>query len=211
MKAVVIKVTLKNLSSLTIAGGSTISTIDIPLNPFTLPASSIKGTMRTAIHNVIQVLKLLPEDKYTSCGEVEPEKIKPCDVCNLFGYPNSKSSGCFTIEVDKVVKDNRTYITRVSIDDKKQIVNEGSLFNQEVIPPNNEFLFSIYYRCDMRLFKLLLYSLLALRYWRLGRNSMIDVKVNNVDEICKSVQCDSETKEILSQLSNYMWEGGVNS
>jgi len=210
MEVVSIKVTLKNLSSLTIAGGSTINTIDIPLNPFILPASSIKGTMRTAIHNAIEVLKLLPEDKYTSCGEVEPEKIKPCDVCNLFGYPNSKRSGCFTIEVDKTKENGRTYITRVSIDDKKQIVNEGSLFNQEVIPPSNEFSFSIYYRCDMRLFKLLLYSLLALRYWRLGRNSMIDVKVNNVDEICKSVQCDDEVKEILSQLSNYMWEGGVN-
>lgn len=200
---ITIKVTLKNLSSLTVAGGSTISSIDIPLNPLVLPPSSIKGAMRTAVSHAINVLGLL-DGEYTSCGEIKPEKLKPCDVCSLFGYPNSKDSGCFTIEVDrKEVK--RAYITRVSIDDKTQTASEGSLFTQEVIPTNNEFSFTIYYRCDLRLFKLLLYSILALRYWKLGRNSMIDVKVENTDEVCKSISCDEEVKSILSQLSDYMW------
>jgi len=204
---VVVRVTLKNLSSLTVGGGSTISSIDIPLNPLILPASTIKGAMRTAVHNAIEYLLPEGEKKYTSCGEIKPEKIKPCDVCSLFGYPNSRDTGCFTIEIDeeKLQKSKKTYITRVAIDDKTQIASEGSLFTQEVIPPNNEFSFSIFYRCDLRLFKLLLYSILALRYWRLGRNSMVDVKVENAGEICKSIQCDDEVKSILSQLSSYMW------
>lgn len=197
-----VKVSLKNLTSLTIAGGSTISSIDIPLNPLILPASSIKGAMRTAINYAINVLHLL--QGYTSCGEVRPERLDRCDVCNLFGYPNARDSGCFTIEVN-IEKVKRAYITRVSIDDKTQTAKEGSLFTQEIVPANEEFSFVIYYRCDLRLFKLLLYSLLALRYWRLGRNAMVDVKVDNADEICKSVNCDDELKSILSQLSSYMW------
>ncbi|AWR98158.1 hypothetical protein DFR86_00170 [Acidianus sulfidivorans JP7] len=201
-KTVAVKVSIKNLTSLTIAGGSTISTIDIPLNPLGIPASSIKGAMRTAVHN------LLPKG-YTSCGEIKPESIKKahekgiCDVCKLFGYPDS-ITGCITIEVSNS-NYNISYITRVSIDDKTQKSKEGSLFTQEVILPNNEFSFTIYYSCDERLFKLLLYSILDLRYWRLGRNTMVDVKVNNVDEICKSIKCDDEIKGILSQLSTYLW------
>ncbi|QPG48915.1 hypothetical protein HFC64_02205 [Saccharolobus solfataricus] len=199
-----IKVSMRNLSSLTIAGGSTISSIDIPLNPLGVPPSTIKGTMRTAVHN------LLPNG-YTSCGEVEPESIREahkngvCDVCKLFGYPDSLT-GCFTIEVSKT--DYRTsYITRVSIDDKTQRAKEGSLFTQQIILPNSDISFTVYYNCnDERLFKLLLYSILDLRYWRLGRNTMIDVKVNNVEEICKSVKCDEEINGILNQLSRYLWE-----
>ncbi|ACP37673.1 RAMP superfamily CRISPR-associated protein [Saccharolobus islandicus] len=200
---IAIKVSMKNLASLTIAGGSTISSIDIPLNPLGIPPSSIKGAMRTAVHN------LLPKG-YTSCGEVEPESIKKahekgiCDVCKLFGYPDSLTS-CFTIEVSHA--DYRiSYLTRVSIDDKTQKVKEGSLFTQEVILPNNNISFTIYYTCnDERLFKLLLYSILDLRYWRLGRNTMVDVKVNNVEDICKGIKCDDEIKGILNQLSSYLW------
>lgn len=201
---IVVKVSLKNLSSLTIAGGSAISSIDIPLNPMTMPASSIKGAMRTAVSYAINVLHLL--QGYTSCGEIRPEKLDRCDVCSLFGYPNARDSGCFVIEVNEKKDVKKTYITRISINDKTQTANKGSLFTQEIVPANEEFSFVIYYRCDLRLFKLLLYSLLALRYWRLGRNSMVDVKVNNAEEICKSVNCDDETKAILSQLSSYMWE-----
>lgn len=196
-----IKVKIKNLTSLTIAGGSTIGVADIPINPLLIPSSSLKGTMRTAIHNY------LPKG-YTSCGEIEPKRIKkahkegPCDVCQLFGYPDSKDGGCFTI-IPNIGKVNTEYMTRVSIDDKTQKAKQGSLFVQEIIPPNNEFEFTINYFCDERLLKLLLYSILSLRYWRLGRNALIDVKVTN--DICKQVKCDTDMKEILAQLSDFMW------
>ncbi|QGA53984.1 hypothetical protein GFS03_05035 [Sulfolobus sp. E5-1-F] len=199
-----IKVSMKNLGSLTIAGGSTISSIDIPLNPLGVPPSTIKGAMRTAVHN------LLPKG-FTSCGEIEPESIKEahkngiCDVCKLFGYPDSLTS-CFTIEVSQA-NYRVSHITRVSIDDKTQKAKEGSLFTQQIILPNSDISFTIHYNCnDERLFKLLLYSILGLRYWRLGRNTMVDVKVNNVEEICKTVRCDDEIKGILNQLSKYLWE-----
>ncbi|WP_338602835.1 RAMP superfamily CRISPR-associated protein [Sulfolobus tengchongensis] len=205
MTYLTINVSIRNLTSLTVGGGSTIGSADIPLNVFGVPPSSLKGAMRTAIHN------LLPPG-FSSCGEIEPSNIKmkhntkPCDVCSLFGYPDSKDGGCFTIVSNTdISKINKFLITRVSIDDKTQKAKRGSLFTQEVIPPNTELNFTIYYNqiCGERLLKLLLYSLLALRYWRLGRNAMIDVKVNN--NICVKVKCDSEMNSILSSLSSFLW------
>lgn len=198
------KVLIKNLTSLTIGGGSTIGAVDIPLNPMVLPPSTIKGVLRTAIHNY------LPEG-YTSCGKIEPSKIKEahekngvCDVCKLFGYPDYKDSGCFTVTV-RIPEIVRGKITRVEINDRTQRSEEGHLFTQEVIAPNTEFEVTIYFRdsCGDRMLKLLLYSLLALRFWRMGRNAMVDVKLK--EDICQKVKCDEEMKSIVFSLSDYIW------
>jgi len=198
------KVYIKNLTFLTVGGGSSIGVVDIPLNPMILPPSTIKGVLRTAIHNY------LPEG-YTSCGKIEPSKIKEahekssvCDVCKLFGYPDYKDSGCFTITVS--VPDIKRYrITRVKIDDSTQKSEEGHLFTQEVIAPNTEFEVNIYFRdsCGDRMLKLLLYSLLSLRFWRIGRNAMVDVKLK--EDICQRVKCDADMKSLVFSLLNYIW------
>ena len=168
-----------------------------------LPASTIKGTMRTAIHNYLPA-------GFSSCGEIEPSRIKekhkdgPCDVCKLFGYPDQKDSGCFTLSVS--VPEVRTYrLTRVSIDDKSQRSKEGALFTQEIIAPNTEFEVTVKFRdsCGERMLKLLIYSIWALRFWRLGRNAMVDVKLK--EDICKKIKCDDELKEVVSSLLDYMW------
>ncbi len=204
MRKLEITILFKNLTSLTIAGGSSIGTVDIPFNELGIPSSSIKGVMRTAISN------LLPK---TSCGEIEPGRIakaydsSPCDVCKLFGYPNSKDGACFMVLIDQP-KEEKHLITRVSIDDKTQKAKDGSLFTQQIIKPGVEFKATIIYKCenDVKLFNLLLYSLSALRYWRLGRNAMIDVKVlTNKDDVCKKIKCNDETEKLLESLSDYLW------
>jgi len=201
-----IVIVFKNLTSLTIAGGSTIGIVDIPFNELGIPSSSLKGVMRTAVS------KLLPKG-FTSCGEIEPGRIaakhgsSPCDVCKLFGYPNSKDGGCFTVLVDQV-KEEKHLLTRVSIDDKTQRAKDGSLFTQQIIKPGVEFKATLVYKCenDVRLFNLLLYSLSALRYWRLGRNAMIDVKVlTKKGQICQKIKCNDETEKLLDFLSDYLW------
>ncbi|AOL17557.1 hypothetical protein BFU36_00060 [Sulfolobus sp. A20] len=191
---------------MTIAGGSTIGIVDIPFNELGIPSSSLRGVMRTAVSN------LLPNG-FTSCGEIEPNRMRkahgssPCDVCRLYGYPDSKDGGCFTILMDQVVEEKHL-ITRVSIDDKTQKAKDGSLFTQQIIKPGREFKAKIIYRCedDIKLFNLLLYSLSALRYWRLGRNAMVDVKVlTKKEEVCNKVKCNDETEKLLDFLSDYLW------
>jgi len=198
------KVVIKNLTSLTVGGGSSIGAVDIPLNPMVLPSSTVKGVLRTAVVNYLP-------NGYSSCGKVDPEEIKKahkeggvCDVCKLFGCPDSKDSPCFTLTVN-VPEVSRYEITRVKIDDKTQKSEEGSLFTQEVIPPNTEFVVTVNFRdsCGDKMLKLLLYSFLALRFWRVGRNAMVDVKLG--EDLCGKVKCDQEMKEIVSSLLQYMW------
>ncbi|BFH74740.1 RAMP superfamily CRISPR-associated protein [Sulfurisphaera javensis] len=203
------KVWIKNYTSLTIGGGSE-GKADISISDLVIPPSSIKGAMRTAINFYLKETDL--KNKYSSCYEIRPDKIKerhsngkPCDVCKLFGYPDSKDIGCFTINVVTDVEKLPKYVlTRVSIEDKTQKAKEGALFSQETIPPENEIEIEIDFRCDdNHMLKLLLYSLSALRLWRLGRNSLIDLKV---EDICQKVNnCDNEMREIFNSLKDYMW------
>lgn len=197
------RVYVKNLGGLTVGGGSSLGASDITLNPLILPPSSLKGALRTAI------TKYLPQG-YTSCNEINPERIKiahkngPCDVCRLFGYPDSLENCLTIVKVDgeeKKEKKKKFVLTRVSIDDSTQIAKEGSLFSQEEILPT-EFEFLVRFRCDEKLLKLLLYSFLALRYWRLGRNTMVDVKI---EDFCTKIKCSEDIKSLVDLLKDYMW------
>ena len=192
------------LSFLTIGGSTTFNLTDNPLHPMVVPPSSIKGTLRTAINN------FLPKG-YTSCKGTSPEEINEahekggvCDVCKLFGYPNHESD-CIKIEVVGAEKLERLIITRVSINDKTQTAERGKLFSSEAVKPLSEFEVRIHFNeeCGDRLFKLLLYSLLALRLWRLGRNAMVDLKL--VSELKPK---DDEMKVIIDRLSSYLWGEG---
>ncbi|AAY81341.1 RAMP superfamily CRISPR-associated protein [Sulfolobus acidocaldarius] len=198
------KMRIKNLTSLTIGGGSVIVGTDIPFSELEIPSSSIKGVLRTA------VTQFLPQG-FTSCNEVEPKMIRqahrgkePCDVCQLFGYPDARTEGCVNFMVE--TKDLKKYrLMRVSIEDKTQKAKEGALFSQEVVKPGTEVVVNVIYRdnCGERLLKLLLSSVLALRYWRLGRNALVDVKLE--EDLCKRVKCDPEMGKIVGLLTNYMW------
>jgi Uncharacterized protein predicted to be involved in DNA repair (RAMP superfamily) len=198
------KVKLRNLSSLTVGGGDIFGAADVPMNVFDLPASSVKGAMRTAIS------KFTPQG-YTSCGEVRPDKLDvgdPCDVCRLFGRTGHWGDSCFTVTQVKTEEGERKeLLARVRIDRRSWKASKGGLFTQEVFGPKSEFTFLITYHCDdRRLLKLLLYSISALRYWRLGRNAMIDLRIEDADSLCREI-CgdDQEMRELITSLGDFIW------
>lgn len=207
-----LEVEAKNLSSLTIGGTSHSIVVDTPFNSLGIPSSTIKGVLRTAINF------FLPEGEgFTSCRQIEPDLItashgeKPCDVCMLFGYPGSPE-GLVNVEVKTKIEE-KFVLTRVKINDKTNTAEKEALFSQEVIKPQTTFHFNVYYNGDKkdRLFKLLLYSLLALRLWRIGRNSMVDLRVKRAEELeangkWKEFDIEEEVdKEIGKALKGYLW------
>ncbi len=200
-----LRVSFRPLSSFTVGGSSPSSAADTPFNRLLVPPSTVKGAMRTA------VTALLP-DGYTACGEVEPGLVRlkhrqmggPCDVCKLFGYPDGPSRVYVTVEAQPEEFD---LLSRVSIDDKKWVAEEKKLFSQQVVRPGVEFKASITMDTrglepgeERRLVRLLLYSLHALRLWRLGRGAMVDLRVeeHNLPE--------SEYGDLLEPLKRWLWE-----
>ncbi|QOJ79812.1 hypothetical protein IG193_08700 [Infirmifilum lucidum] len=200
-----IEVELKPLSSLTVGGSSPSSSADIPFNRLLVPPSTIKGSMRTA------VTALLP-DCYTACGEVEPRLIRlrhgkmggPCDVCKLFGYPDSPGRVYVTVESQP---GEFHLLSRVSIDDERWVAEEKKLFSQQVIKPGETIVVSVAMDTrglgqdeEERLVRLLLYSLHALRLWRLGRGAMVDLRVRSHD------LPEDKYGDLLEPLKRWLWE-----
>ncbi len=197
------KVSLKNLNSLTVGNSSRIAHVDIGFNDMGIPGSAIKGAMRTAISWAIGNGLL---QGFTSCGQVNPEKIidahknGACDVCKLYGYPNHEG----VLRVSSIKVDDVKVLTRVSIKDETNTSKEGALFKQEVIPPEREFTFEVeLFSDDCRMIELTLFSLYFLRFWRLGRGGMIDLKVDEMkaDEMKK---CPS--LEVKKYLGDWLWQ-----
>jgi CRISPR/Cas system CSM-associated protein Csm3 (group 7 of RAMP superfamily) len=179
-----IKGTIKTVSSFTI--GTDGYFIDVQFNELGLAPSALKGAMRTAISWAIRNGMV----RGTSCDEIEPSRIakvhqgKPCDVCSLFGYPDHEgklrvSSGP---NKDGKMKPKTHVITHVSINDEKGTAKENALFKQEVVPPGEEFPFTVQVVGGEEELCLTLASLHYLRFLRLGRGGMVDV---NVDKVIK--------------------------
>ena len=189
----IIKVKAKALSSLTVGGNTSIGSVDIAFNELGIPGSSIKGAMRTAISKAIEEGEV---KDYTSCGEIEPSKMKDCDVCRVFGKPNQEG----VVNVHGVLVTPNAVLTRVSIDDGNLKAKEGSLFKQEVVKPNTEFEFEVEVKdsASCKEIRLVLLSLFYLRLWRLGRGGMIDLKVEDFPHI----NCDFSD---LESLKRWLW------
>ncbi|AWR98665.1 RAMP superfamily CRISPR-associated protein [Metallosphaera hakonensis] len=205
------KIWIKNLSSLTVGGSTDLGEVDVPMNRMGFPASSVKGAMRTALHRAVKEWGEEMKEynlRLTSCGEIDPDFMKrahrgkPCDVCNLFGTPSSSVEGRSRVRIYQVEVPNEVHkLTRVSIDRKTRTKREGALFSQEVYKPKEVFQFEIELE-DPRDHDLtmVLLSLLYMRYFRVGRGGMIDVKVENP---CSN-GCDEFTKKLAERLGE--WE-----
>ncbi|BBG23162.1 hypothetical protein IC006_0446 [Sulfuracidifex tepidarius] len=185
-----IKGKIKTVSSFTI--GTDGFFIDVQFNQLGLVPSTLKGAMRTAISWAIRNGMV----RGTSCDEIEPSRIakahggKPCDVCSLFGYPDHEgklrvSSGP---NKDGMTKPPTHVVTHVSIDDEKGTAKERALFKQEVVPPEEEFPFTVQVIGEEEDLCLALASLHYLRFLRLGRGGMIDVNVDKVVRNGKEVE-----------------------
>ncbi len=188
----IIKVKAKALSSLTVGGNTSIGSVDVAFNELGIPGSSIKGAMRTAISKAIMEGEI---KGYTSCGEIEPKKMKECDVCRVFGSPEHEG----IVNVHGVKLSPQAVLTRVAIDDRTMKAMEKALFKQEVIKPNTEFEFTVEIKdgASCSDIKLILLSLFYLRLWRLGRGGMIDIKVDEFPQGCDFSELD--------ELRRWLW------
>ncbi|WP_216604156.1 RAMP superfamily CRISPR-associated protein [Acidianus sp. RZ1] len=218
MQKIELRFKIKNLSSLTVGGTSASATVDTPFSSLGIPGSTIKGVMRTAVSNMVSsgILK-----GYTSCNEIEPEMIimkhkkmgGDCDVCKLFGYPEVE--GRLFVGNIRLTKE-KFKLTRVSIEDKTGKAKEGGLFSQEVIKPGEEFegevildLAGLDEESKLKQVKLLLSSILALRFWRFGRGGMIDIKLEEGEKICKVIDCKN-IGDLLNELGRWLYENSVS-
>lgn len=181
------------------------------MNRFQFPGSSLKGAMRSSLHRAIlewgEELEKMGY-KLTSCGEIDPDFIekahqeRPCDVCSLFGRPSLGVEGRSKVTVIRdEEQEKKVYkLTRVGIDRKTRVKRNAALFSQEVFKPGEVFSFRVEVSDDPRELSLVLLSLLYLRYWRLGRSGMVDVKVENP---CRG-QCDELGNKLANRLEE--WE-----
>lgn len=174
-----------------------------------VPASSFKGALRSSASRVAESYG------FKSCGEVRPERIKArheeigrtCDVCELFGYPWSPSTSplIFSDLLPTSYVETLT-LTRIRIDDRSMRVAEGALFSVEYVPPGCEFAGTIeLINVPKDKIALLLLALAELRLGRMGRSSLIDLKLENVNELADLLK-DTNWLNLLNELKEWLWD-----
>lgn len=218
-----VKVVLKVLSPFTVGYVGKPVGADIAFNEIGVPPTTLKGVLRASLS--LYLREISPSSGYTACGEIEPERIRAahdkigrvCDVCSLFGYPETRGASWKPTEAWGKVKltwiaggfkDQIYTMTRISIDDLTGSVRENALFTQEYIAPGTELAFEAFLDGGCRELNLFLMSLEALRFYRIGRGGMVDLIVENEKELeAKAADCEGEQglMQRLRRLSNYMW------
>ena len=216
-----IKVVLKVLSPLTVGYVGKPVGPDIAFNELGIPPTTLKGVLRASLSRYLSEID--PGSGFSSCGEIEPERIRiahekmgrACDVCSLFGYPESRGSSWRPAESRGRVKlrwitdigGELETMTRIAIDDLTGSVKENALFSQEYLAPGKELEFEAFIDGGCRELELFLISLEALRFYRVGRAGMVDLKVESPSDVERELSgCGSqEALHRLRRLSTYMW------
>lgn len=211
-----VKIRLKAVSGLTYGSGSRPFGPDISFSELGVSPTSFRGTLRSALSIFIENI----ETGYSTCGEIDPDRIRKahermgrvCDVCWLFGYPESRGKGwkplasAGKMEVDGVRRTGLELVVlnRIAIDEETGSVRKGGLFAQEMLRPGSTVDIALRVKDDCRALDLLLLSIEALRFHRTGRSGMVDVKLLNSDEVVKHAEtCGSAQR--ARRLADYMW------
>lgn len=187
-----------------------------------VPGSSFKGALRSATSRVAEAYG------FTSCGFIEPAMIKAahnhkgvCHVCRLFGYPLRSiggwvSVGDFELQ-DDAVRDPIMRITRTRLNDSSLKVEEGALYTSEHILPGIEFKGFIEVNLEREgnmdigeadMLGLILLGLAELRLGRFGRRSLIDIKLEDVEELEEKLD-GTKWSSLLNDLKRWGWSGTV--
>jgi len=173
-----------------------------------IPGSSFKGALRSAASRVAEAFGLY------SCGEVEPERIKEahknvdmCHVCELFGAPYGASSKIFVDDLLPVTKKPLLLsVTRVRIDDAAGNAVEGGLYTIEHVLRGQEFSGYIrLIRFDRALLKLLLLALAELRFGRVGRSGVVDIKISDTSLLRNAASGDELLIRLIESLERWAW------
>ena len=162
-----------------------------------IPGSSFKGALRSAASRVAKPYG------FTACGQIRPERMQPCDVCRLFGTP----AGHPTLLVEDLIptKDlSRVIVTRVKINDSSLKAEEGALYSQEHVCGGEFEGRILVLRPERRLLGLLLLALAELRSGRVGRNSIVDLKIGETEELRREVE--ERYVQLERELESWLWE-----
>ncbi|NVM01154.1 MAG: hypothetical protein HWN67_02380 [Candidatus Helarchaeota archaeon] len=135
-----------------------------------IPATSIKGVLRTNAMKIAHLLGL------KSCGKIKPEDITQahkstnCHVCSIFGAPNIPSK---IIVEDAISKDKEIIFdkyTGIKLNSKSRVTEKGALFQYEAVGIGQNFQFNII--CEGLTTdesKLLTYAIRELQIYGIGR------------------------------------------
>ncbi len=154
MKIVKISILFKNDFHTTgEAKGSLVDFLkDSEENPY-IPATHIKGIMRTEAERILRSVEDIPcyitgdpeAARVTLCDEVKNGGFR-CDVCRIFGVPNTEGGGDYRegkirVTEFKTDKNDVPAIARmhVSIKRETQTKSEHALFNMHSVPSKTEF------------------------------------------------------------------------
>lgn len=167
-----------------------------------IPGSTFKGALRSAASRIAEAYG------YKACGEINPERLcGKCDVCQLFGSPKI-FSGLLVSDFEPIGEIKTTIMTRVRIEDETERAEEGGLYDQEHVW-KAEFGGKIRIvgklEANSKLLTLLLLALAELRTGRMGRRTLLDLKLEDADIPLGGPE--SPIRKVVEELKRYLWEG----
>jgi CRISPR/Cas system CSM-associated protein Csm3 (group 7 of RAMP superfamily) len=170
-----------------------------------IPGSSFKGALRSSASRVAKAYG------FESCGQTLPKLIyenhgsgKPCDVCNVFGWPGGGQARVFFSDLECVQGSETFTTTRIRLTDNTLTVAERALFVAEHLPYHAEFKGNVsYWDIDGERLALLLLAMAELRLGRIGRTSAVDVKIEETGDLAKDLP--PTWGGLLSELGAWLW------
>jgi CRISPR/Cas system CSM-associated protein Csm3 (group 7 of RAMP superfamily) len=173
-----------------------------------IPGSSFKGALRSSASRIAEAYG------FTSCGETLAWRLhqsgqidfNTCAVCYIFGHPGKGNS---KIVVDDLLPENKVEvhrITHVGLEDTTLARSEHKLYTVEVVPPDTVFSGSIEVEDGLEKngVKLLMLALAELRLGRLGRNTMIDLRIADGLNLLGEI-FGGEAARMLRGLGEWVW------
>lgn len=169
-----------------------------------VPGSSFKGALRSAAS------RIAGSYGFRTCGMTKPELIKSahgsgvCDVCDLFGVPGGPTSKVFVSDLIPQRGFKTLKVTRIRLEDSALKAAKGALFTTECVSPRAEFAGTLQVvNANVRLLALLLLALAELRLGRLGRGSLLDLRIE--DDAALRNAITSEWLPLLNELEEWLW------
>lgn len=201
-----IKVRFRTRRKLNVGGGQPIrSRADLGLKRIEvggkkavlIPGSTIKGVLRTSMIRVANLAGF-----GSASFRVEPGYLSDRDdiVTRLFGGPHRSPSKVF-VEPIYLEGVEENVLAHISIDDDTGTVKEGALFTSEYLPIGIRF--ETYIRArglDRSEARALLFSILEMRYGRIGRSGVVDIEIAAEESVMPDELLDDPVIKVI-------WEG----
>lgn len=165
-----------------------------------IPATHIKGIMRTEAERLLRSTQNIPcfitgNPNVVLCEEVMNGEFR-CDVCRIFGVPNTKGGGQYKegkIRITDFMTKNKVYAVsrmHVSIMRDTQTKKESALFNMHSVPSKTEFLGFVLIREELKdsEHKLLIASIHSMSHYGIGKErsrglgGIEDLKISEITQ-----------------------------